>query len=270
MISEREIKHCFMKNEQTKDSSNTGNAIISGVVGFALGAFVGNSKKKQVDSGGGMSTIINNFQVDADSVLIHDVTKSLSPDYLRLIFHVLPIIVWERRVQRRSIEQNPAMLATSINYFLSSGTNIPAGTGPLLLKRQSITYGLFSDSLISTFSVPDVPHLGGRPQFRIHSAYEGIFFEQLFSYALCFRKGLERFRMMFPAQASFSLETLRYGSFDYKELFILSPIGKAMLKLLDSKTFELHYSPENGSYYFSNNINKEEIEDVLTQFINQN
>lgn len=259
-----------MKDEQTKDSSGTGNALIGGAVGFALGALLFKGSSNSGNSNDGVSVITNNFQVNAESVLIHDVTKSLSPDYLRLIFHVLPIMVWERRVQRRSIDQNPGMLATSVNYFLRSGTNIHAGMGSLLLKRQSVTYGIFSDSLLSNFTVPESPQLGGRPQFRIHSAYEGIFFEQLLSYALIFRDGLTRFRMMFPNSKDFSLDTLRYGSFAYKELFKMSPIGIAMLDLLDSKTFELHYSPENGLYHFTNGIMKEDIEAVLVEFINNN
>lgn len=258
-----------MSNEQRKESTSVLPTIIGAGVGFALGALMSKNKSDSDADGSSISVITNNFQVSADSVLIHDVTKSLSPDYLRLIFHVLPVIVWERRIQRRAIDQNPGMLATSIHYFLSSGTNIPKRTGELLMKRQSITYGIFSDSILSTFSVPDVPALGGRPQFRIHSAYEGIFFEQLMSYALIFRKGLERFRMMFPSSEEFSLDTLRYGSFAYKELFIISPIGKALLDLLDSKTFELHYSPESGAYYFSNTVSKDEIEQAMLNFINQ-
>jgi hypothetical protein len=73
---------------------------------------------------------------------------------------------------------------------------------------------------------------------------------------------------MFPSSEEFDLDTLRYGSFSYKELFKMSPIGAKLLDLLDSKTFELHYSPDSGFYHFSNSINKEEIEAALTEFIN--
>lgn len=246
---------------------NLSDTLISAGIGAGLGYYAGKSK---LEAGPGTTnpdlSLPKTLNIISPNLLMHDVSKQLSPDFLRLLFHVVPVVMWERRLLRRSVSQNATLLANSIIVGLGSGTNIPASAGPILAKRTEIKYDLFAHSEITSFQVPLDERFTSRPTYRIYHSSEGSYFEKWLAYGMIYLNGLKNLQVMRGPSDTIDLDSFRFDRFDYKKIFDLSDFSKAILECLYDEQLLVYHNPINGWFYFKNQLDDVRLKDIVHQY----
>lgn len=224
--------------------------LLSGAVGYLLGSKSGSeSDQPVVINGAKYEPFDLNFKNEENMGV-----KSFSVSYFLLMTRLIPLVVWMQRLERYQSNKDENKLALSLHYWMSRGTSLTKfeSSLPLQMVRTSLSSGYITSSNLEYVVITDDPQIGGRPNHRIFSKWEGVFFKKEFAFMLFQLGGLERISILAKQSNMEVEEFIKFGNYSPLSLIRQNDLLTKLYNFFSDEELQVYHNPITGKFYFQN------------------